>query len=608
MHVLTKKLLLGLEDLKHNPGSPVVGGVYKQTFDVFIHQTIGGIDLTQPQNIDKAKTQLEQLPSVSGKLEDLEKIYKVAQNHCDFGLHELRLDKNQGVSEADLQTKSADLIAKSVAHVTIATSLPETHLDNPKIVQRLSAEIYSKKELALVPDLTNDLKTTINHVVADAQAPALENKTVESLANKAAINITGKSGGGINLAILSSAALIVALLNRPSEEPPEEVNKPETEEGGGGGTFGQLTGLGLGAILTRGDTNEKETSEQKQPPIAPVQPGPIIPKMPVPISISAPTALKSITSSIINSFGGFFKKSLGGIFKKALNWGLTAISGGVSKLLAGALKTGGKLLPFFGTTSQADPGNLLKKASIVIALIIVIPLLLIIGLSYFDTAILKPTALVTSTTPSSSGTASSVSSSPGCQTGVGGGETVAGEPCPIDVTLVVFAYPTPGTTTGIVPQGFPVSSSCVTQPPRSSGTHSNLNAVDIAPVNQDDVLVIRATHPGKVIHVGDFGGYGLAVLLEDSDKRYITYYGHLLPGKVNVNLGDQINTGTELGIVDSRGVSTGNHLHYEIRGPRDLSSTDKYWGSKTGEFGEIGTIMNFIPDCKTWSCQWFCNK
>ncbi|MDO8994877.1 MAG: M23 family metallopeptidase, partial [Daejeonella sp.] len=42
-----------------------------------------------------------------------------------------------------------------------------------------------------------------------------------------------------------------------------------------------------------------------------------------------------------------------------------------------------------------------------------------------------------------------------------------------------------------------------------------------------------------------------------------TLYGHL--SKINVKVGQTVNTGQIVGQVGSTGYSTGNHLHYEVR-------------------------------------------
>ncbi|MEM3063518.1 MAG: M23 family metallopeptidase [Nitrososphaerota archaeon] len=78
---------------------------------------------------------------------------------------------------------------------------------------------------------------------------------------------------------------------------------------------------------------------------------------------------------------------------------------------------------------------------------------------------------------------------------------------------------------------------------------------------------IYATHDG-IAHV--FTGTKPPNNLADrvvtvASSRYITKYQHLL--KWCVRDGANVTRGTLIGLMDSTGVSTGNHLHYEIRKP-----------------------------------------
>jgi murein DD-endopeptidase MepM/ murein hydrolase activator NlpD len=57
-------------------------------------------------------------------------------------------------------------------------------------------------------------------------------------------------------------------------------------------------------------------------------------------------------------------------------------------------------------------------------------------------------------------------------------------------------------------------------------------------------------------------GYGNLIVVEH-EKDVTTYYGHL--EKVLTRPGARVTKGQEIGTVDSTGMSTGNHLHFEIR-------------------------------------------
>ena len=71
-----------------------------------------------------------------------------------------------------------------------------------------------------------------------------------------------------------------------------------------------------------------------------------------------------------------------------------------------------------------------------------------------------------------------------------------------------------------------------------------------------------AAASGVVIVAGWYGGYGNAVIV-DHLNGYWTVYGHM--SKISVKENQKVKTGQKLGEVGSTGVSTGNHLHYEVR-------------------------------------------
>ncbi|HSM23513.1 MAG TPA: M23 family metallopeptidase [Anaerolineaceae bacterium] len=87
---------------------------------------------------------------------------------------------------------------------------------------------------------------------------------------------------------------------------------------------------------------------------------------------------------------------------------------------------------------------------------------------------------------------------------------------------------------------------------------------------------VIAAAPGTVIWVGyglyygvynEEDPYGLAVTLEHDfgykDKKLLTVYGHL--DRIDVEKGQRVETGTQLGIVGNTGNTTGPHLHFEVR-------------------------------------------
>lgn len=74
--------------------------------------------------------------------------------------------------------------------------------------------------------------------------------------------------------------------------------------------------------------------------------------------------------------------------------------------------------------------------------------------------------------------------------------------------------------------------------------------------------IVIAPAGGVVVKAGWQGGYGNLIEV-DHGNGLITRYGHL--SKIEVQSGDVINRGQEIGLIGSTGRSTGPHLHFEIR-------------------------------------------
>ena len=83
--------------------------------------------------------------------------------------------------------------------------------------------------------------------------------------------------------------------------------------------------------------------------------------------------------------------------------------------------------------------------------------------------------------------------------------------------------------------------------------------MDIAAPTGTRVLAPAA---GRVVKVGWDGGYGLLVVI-DHGYGIETRYGHM--SKAIVLPGQEVRGGDLLGFVGSTGLSTGPHLHYEVR-------------------------------------------
>lgn len=78
---------------------------------------------------------------------------------------------------------------------------------------------------------------------------------------------------------------------------------------------------------------------------------------------------------------------------------------------------------------------------------------------------------------------------------------------------------------------------------------------------------VVASLSGKVVMSGLAGGYGLAIEIEHENPRRRTLYGHL--SELYVREGQMVRQGEVIGRVGSTGLSTGPHLHFELRLPQE---------------------------------------
>lgn len=74
---------------------------------------------------------------------------------------------------------------------------------------------------------------------------------------------------------------------------------------------------------------------------------------------------------------------------------------------------------------------------------------------------------------------------------------------------------------------------------------------------------VYAFNAGKIASVGHDSAYGLNIKI-DHCNGYSTYYNHLKEGSVLVKVGDTVSAGQQIATVDTTGLSTGDHLHFDV--------------------------------------------
>ncbi|HEX5963448.1 MAG TPA: peptidoglycan DD-metalloendopeptidase family protein [Gemmatimonadales bacterium] len=85
---------------------------------------------------------------------------------------------------------------------------------------------------------------------------------------------------------------------------------------------------------------------------------------------------------------------------------------------------------------------------------------------------------------------------------------------------------------------------------------------------------VKAVESGKVRLVGQFGTYGLTVVLEHGNGYY-SVYAHL--ESAAVKLGASVNKGGVIGAVGGQNSDYGPHLHFEIRGENQIALDPTTW-------------------------------
>lgn len=75
---------------------------------------------------------------------------------------------------------------------------------------------------------------------------------------------------------------------------------------------------------------------------------------------------------------------------------------------------------------------------------------------------------------------------------------------------------------------------------------------------------VYTTADGRIVHLGNKGGYGRTVIIRHGGK-YTTLYAHMKAYKKGLRQGQSVKQGQTIGYVGQTGLATGPHLHYEFR-------------------------------------------
>lgn len=129
-----------------------------------------------------------------------------------------------------------------------------------------------------------------------------------------------------------------------------------------------------------------------------------------------------------------------------------------------------------------------------------------------------------------------------------------------------FSYATSGT--GSIrwpfPAAVPISSGFGDRVAPCRYCSSNHRGIDFVPGNGAPTFAIA----DGVVTASDFGGgYGQYVYLEHeiSGKTVLTVYAHMQRNSSPLRVGDVVQVGDFVGLVGNTGISTGPHLHFEVR-------------------------------------------
>jgi murein DD-endopeptidase MepM/ murein hydrolase activator NlpD len=93
-------------------------------------------------------------------------------------------------------------------------------------------------------------------------------------------------------------------------------------------------------------------------------------------------------------------------------------------------------------------------------------------------------------------------------------------------------------------------------------------------------VAVTAAHDGRVLHAGDLGIYGNAVVV-DHGLGVQSLYGHL--SSIDVKVGDMVKMGQTLGRTGTTGLALGDHLHFTMLLNGNAVNPVEWWDPKWTE-------------------------
>lgn len=100
-----------------------------------------------------------------------------------------------------------------------------------------------------------------------------------------------------------------------------------------------------------------------------------------------------------------------------------------------------------------------------------------------------------------------------------------------------------------------------------TGVTKKHTGIDLVSQKDDKVIAVESGIVTERTYNGSSGyGNGVEILhvLENGQEIY-TFYGHMKDYSVTCKVGEQIEKGQVIGTMGSTGMSTGDHLHFEVR-------------------------------------------